>query len=63
MQKIKGRIVEIFGSQKEFSRFLGVSENTISNKLLNKRNLTQTEILEWASALKIPKDKIVEYFF
>lgn len=63
MQKVKGKIVEIFGSQKAFSKALGVTEATVTNKLKNKRNLTQAEMITWSELLQIPKADIVDYFF
>ena len=42
--KLKGRIVEKFGSQVAFAKALGISEKTISNKLSGKRYFTQLEI-------------------
>lgn len=63
MQKIKGRIVEIFGSQKEFSKALGVSEVTVSNKLKNLQNLTHKDIIAWSNALQLEREEILDYFF
>ena len=49
--KLKGRIVEKFGSQVAFAKALGISEKTISNKLSGKRYFTQLEISRSVSLL------------
>lgn len=61
--KLKGRIVEKFGSQVAFAKALGISEKTISNKLSGKRYFTQLEISRSASLLGLRSKDIDTYFF
>lgn len=61
--KLKGRIVEKFGSQKAFADALGVTDTTVNNKLNNRRLMSQDDIASWAETLEIPLDQIGLYFF
>lgn len=61
--KLKGRIVEIYGSQKAFADAIGKTETTVNNKLNDKRGMSQDDIVEWANALRINIDEIGKYFF
>ena len=62
-RKVKGRIVEIYGSQALFAKKLGVSEQTITNKLRGKVQFTQEDIFRWCNALDLTKDEVGDYFF
>lgn len=61
--KLRGRIIEKFGTQGCFSRVLGVSERTLSLKLNNKIFFSQDEISKISELLNISPDKIQVYFF
>lgn len=61
--KLKGRIVEKFGSQKAFADALGVTDTTVNNKLNNRRLMSQDDIANWAETLEIPLDQIGLYLF
>ncbi|MFL0167718.1 DUF739 family protein [Candidatus Clostridium helianthi] len=61
--KLRGRIIEKFGTQGCFSRNLGVSERTLSLKLNNKIFFSQDEISKMSELLDIPSDEIQFYFF
>ena len=61
--KLKGRIIEKFGSQKAFAEFLGWSEGKLSKKLNNKIEFYQSEIVLFMELLDIAFDEIVLYFF
>ena len=61
--KLKGRIVEKFGSQKAFADALGVTDTTVNNKLNNRRLMSQDDIANWAETLEIPLNEIGLYFF
>lgn len=63
--KLKGRIIEKFGSQGEFAKAYGKTENTISKKLNGKSNISRQEILKMCQSnlLDIPAERIGEYFF
>lgn len=61
--KLKGRIVEVFDTQGAFADALGVTQQTVSQKLKNKRELTRAEIERWCELLKIEREEIPSYFF
>ena len=61
--KLRGRIIEKFGSQTAFVRAFGVSENTFSQKMNNKVRFSSDDILKITKMLDIPGEEIGEYFF
>ncbi len=61
--KLRGRIVEMFGSQAEFARKIGQSEQIITAKLAGKSSFTQDNIIAWSEALDIDQNDIGSYFF
>jgi len=62
-RKLKGRIVEICGSQLEFSKRVGLSENIISQKLNGQCGITQDNVYDWCNVLEIDQNDIGAYFF
>lgn len=61
--KLRGRIREKIGTQSEFSRRIGLSEVSISNKLNNIVDWGQEEMERAISVLEIPYSEIHSYFF
>ncbi len=61
--KLRGRIVEKFGTQSVFAKKMGVSERTLSLKLNGKVFFTQDEIVSASRFLEIPESEIQVYFF
>lgn len=61
--KLRGRIVEKYGSQTAFVKYFGTSENTFSLKMNNKVRFTSDDIVKISQMLEIPEDKIGLYFF
>ena len=61
--KLKGRIVEKFGSQKSFAKAINRSTRTISLKLSNKVPFNQEDILIFIEALDLTVSDIPSYFF
>lgn len=62
-RKLRGRIREKFGTQAEFSRAVGLSEVSVSNKLNNVVDWGQEEMEIAISILNIPHSDIHNYFF
>ena len=62
-RKLRGRIREKFGTQAEFSRNIGLSEVSVSNKLNNVVDWGQDEMESAIVALEIPFSDIHSYFF
>lgn len=61
--KLKGRIIEKCGSQKDFAKAEGMTETTLSAKLQSKRFFTQSEIEKAINILDIATSEIGDYFF
>lgn len=61
--KLRGRIIEKYGSQKNFSIKLGITEQALSNKMQCKAGFSQEDIEHWAELLGIDRSQFSEYFF
>lgn len=61
--KLKGRIVEKFGSQAKFAAALGMTENTVSRKMQDKVEFSKDDMVRWAELLDIDSSKFWDYFF
>ena len=61
--KLRGRIVEKFGSQQAFAMELGISDCTISTKLNGHTYFTQEEIAKAVKILDIDPAEVTSYFF
>ena len=61
--KLRGRIVEKYGSQTAFAEAAGNSVSFISQYMNGKKQLDQTTMDKWIDALDIADDDIRAYFF
>ena len=61
--KLKGRITEKCGTQKAFAELLGITEGTLTSKLLGYTYFTQDEIFRSLDILDIEHNKVTLYFF
>lgn len=61
--KLRGRIVEKAGTQKEFANAMGWSLATVSLKMTGKQQWKQNEIALACCELSIDPQDIGEYFF
>lgn len=61
--KLRGRIVEVFGTQGACAKRLNVSERTLSLKLNGRIFFSQDEILLLAEVLNLTENDIPIYFF
>lgn len=59
--KLKGKIVEVYGTQGKFAEALGINENSLSSKLRNTSNFKQDEITKAIDLLAI--ENPTPYFF
>lgn len=62
-RKLRALIFELFGSNKEFAKHLGLSEISMSKKLTGKSPITSNDIIKMCRLLDIPESKIGLYFF
>ena len=61
--KLRGKIVEIYGSQIEFAKAMKWSEKTLSLKLNGKVPWKQTDIMTAIQILGLSESDIQDYFF
>lgn len=61
--KLKGRVIEKFGSQTAFAAAVHRPKGYISQYMNGKVSLDQRTIDEWAQVLEIPGREISAYFF
>ena len=61
--KLRGRIVEKYGTQEVFADVLGIGANTLSLKMTGKIGFSQSDIEKWAALLDIEKSEYPDYFF
>lgn len=61
--KLRGRIVEKYGSQEKFAELIGISSNSMSKKMNGKTGFSQKDIVRWSEILDIKKSEYSEYFF
>lgn len=61
--KLKGRIIEKYGSQIAFAKAMGWSERTLSLKMNGKVSWKQVDICNAVNLLGLSKNDIQDYFF
>lgn len=61
--KLKGKIVEVFGTYRKFAEVMGLSERTISLKLNGKIFWKQNEIQKAVEILGLQIEEMQDYFF
>jgi hypothetical protein len=61
--KLRGRIVEKYGTLSKFAEVLGTSLVVVSNKMTNKTGFSRADIERWAELLDISGDEYDLYFF
>lgn len=60
--KLKGRIIEKYGSFSNFANALGKSLVIVSKKLNNKSKFSREAMLEWAEKLDIDISELGAFF-
>lgn len=61
--KLKGRIIEIYGTQSNFLTYLNMTEVTFIKTMKNIRYFNQNEIMDVLKLLGLNVEDIGEYFF
>ena len=61
--KLRGRIVEKYGTQEKFAEALGMTKQGISLKMTGKTAFSQNDINRWCELLEIKTEQIADYFF
>lgn len=61
--KLKGRIVEKFGTQGKFAEAVGTTEQTVSAKVQGRVKFTTKDVVDWSNMLDISSNDVGSYFF
>lgn len=62
-RRLRGRIVEKYGTLSAFAEASGIPLNTISRKLNNVTYFTQEDIVQWSGFLDIKPEQYLEMYF
>lgn len=62
-RKLRGRIVEYFGTIQEFATALGISRQMASRYVNGRAKFTSAVMDKWGSLLNIERSEYPEYFF
>lgn len=62
-KKLRVRIVEKVGSNREMAKLMGITDSAFSRKMRNKVKFTSEDILKMVSILDIASEEIGEYFY
>ena len=62
-RKLRGKIVEVYGTMSSFVKEMGYSERTISLKINGKVDFSQSDIVKMVSLLGLRDKDIPIYFF
>ena len=61
--KLRGRIIEKYGSQVAFANALGTSNVTVSRKMNGRVGFSQKDMKKWGEMLQISETEFGDYFF
>ena len=61
--KLRGRIIEKYGTQEKFAEAIGLSTNSMSKKMTGKSGFSQEDIESCSEKLEIAQAEYGEYFF
>jgi len=62
-KKLRGRIIEKYGTLGKFAEAIGRTQSSLSMILNCERYLKQVEIVQWATLLDIPPVEIGDFFY
>lgn len=61
--KLRGRIVEKFGSGRAFAEALGITNVTVSRKLQGSSEFSKSDIESWSALLDISESEYGSFYF
>lgn len=61
--KLRGRIIEMYGSQTKFANALDTTKISVSNRMTGKTGFSQEDIEKWSHLLEIDQSEYGAYFF
>lgn len=61
--KLRGKIIEVFGTMSKYANAMNYSERTVSLKINGKIDFTQSDIAKTVNLLDLRDEEIPVYFF
>lgn len=61
--KLRARIIEVYGSQTNFAEAVGLSAPSVSHKMNGKYGFSQEDVERWAKLLGIHRCDYGEFFY
>lgn len=61
--KLRGRIVEKYGTLGAFAQVAGITEVALSRKMNNKMSITRDDMIRWSELLDISLDDYGVFYF
>lgn len=61
--KLKGRITELYGTQGNFAKKVGISKNSMLKKLTSKTEFSKKDIIQWFILLNLNKEVCENIFY
>ena len=61
--KLRGKIVEKYGSQYNFAKAMNIGNSTLTQKMTNKAEWSQREMTKALSLLEVDSKEVERYFF
>lgn len=62
-QKLRGRIIERYGTIGAFADAVGISRTQMSKKLKGKSGISQLDIILWSDLLDIKQTEYSDFYF
>lgn len=62
-QKLRAKIMEVYGTEGRFADALNTSQNTISRRFNGKTEFSKSDMEVWCRMLGIPVEEVGKYFF
>lgn len=62
-RKLRGRIIEKYGTLEAFTKVIGRSKVSVSNKMNRVTGFSQADMVLWGNTLDIRPEEYGEYFF
>lgn len=61
--KLRGRIIEKYGSMSNFARAVEISTTALSKKMTCKTGISQSDIEKWSKMLDILENEYGDFYF
>lgn len=62
-RRLRGRIIERYGTQGKFAKALGITDQTLTGKLSGRIQFSQEDIIKWSNLLGVEVNDVGAFFF